>query len=71
MSKLYDKYEIKKVDGETNPNAQYFVLRIDTDRHARVALAAYAESIKGEDPEFSAELAHWLKEELYILETNE
>ena len=43
---LYGKYTVIKANGEPiDPDAQYFVLRIDTDKHARVALEAYADSI--------------------------
>lgn len=40
---LYGKYIIFKADGsEGDPEAKYFVLRVDTDKHARKALLAYA-----------------------------
>ncbi|TET43712.1 MAG: hypothetical protein E3J66_01560 [Dehalococcoidia bacterium] len=46
---LYGKYIITKANGEpTDTNAQYFVLRLDTDKHARVAIDAYAESLMKE-----------------------
>lgn len=58
---LYTKYIIEKADGSpVDPNAKYFVLRIDTDCHARIALSAYAESIAGDAPEFSRQLQEWL-----------
>ena len=60
MSTLFGKYEIKKVHGETDPNAQYFVLRIDTDPAARAALLVYADQIKDVDPEFAKELQAWV-----------
>ena len=61
MKGLYVKYEVEKVDGTPiDDNAQYFVLSPDTDRHARIALAAYAESVRMEDPQLSGELAIWL-----------
>ena len=50
-------------DGEpkaVDPNAQYFVLRIDEDPHARRAVAAYADSVKEDNPAFSADLVNWL-----------
>jgi len=44
MSKLYNKYRIVKTDNTpTDPDAVYFVLRIDTDPAARVALLVYAD----------------------------
>ena len=46
MNGLYDKYHITKKNAETDPNAVYFVLRLDTDPHARIAATAYAQSIK-------------------------
>ena len=57
MSNIYDKYRITKQDGTpTDPNAVYFVLRLDSDYHARVALLAYARSIRAEDPDFATDL---------------
>jgi hypothetical protein len=57
---LYIKYKIEKVigikkDGELvtcpiDPEADYFVLRLDKDAHARKAALAYAESIMDENP---------------------
>lgn len=42
-----DKYIISKTSGKpVDPKARYFVLRYDQDPHARVALAAYAESVQ-------------------------
>lgn len=50
---LVHKYTITKSDGTPcAPEAEYFVLRIDKDPHALVALEAYAESIKDVNPEF-------------------
>jgi hypothetical protein len=43
---LYDKYDIVKKNGQTDPEAVYFVLRLDTDPHARAAALAYAHSVK-------------------------
>ena len=41
--KLYNKYCVIKEDGNpVDPNAQYFVLRLDTDECARQAAAKYA-----------------------------
>lgn len=48
---LFDKYIIKKTDGSpVDRMAQYFVLRLDTDLHARKALRVYADSIAAENP---------------------
>jgi hypothetical protein len=41
------KYIITKTNGKpTDPKADYFVLRLDTDPHAIVAAKAYAKSVK-------------------------
>lgn len=43
---LYSKYNVSKVDGsKVDPEAIYFVLRLDTDPHARKAAEAYADSL--------------------------
>jgi hypothetical protein len=60
METLFDKYTVTKKFGKTDPNAKYFVLRIDTDVHARKALAAYIKSILPEEPEYARQLAKWL-----------
>jgi len=61
MSTLFDKYIVKKAYGETDPNAQYFVLRIDTDPAARYALNAYALHVFKDDPQFAKELLTWIE----------
>lgn len=62
MKKLYRKFEIAKTDGTpVDPDAQYFVLRIDTDPAARVALLAYAgEMMKNGEVEFSNQIVEWV-----------
>lgn len=46
-----EKYIISKTSGKpVDPKAKYFVLRYDQDPHARVALAAYAESVQRDNP---------------------
>ena len=61
MSNLYNKYIVTKTDGSpVDPNAQYFVLRIDTDPEARKALLHYSSLISQDDPEFANELAKWV-----------
>lgn len=42
----------------------YFVLKPSTDQHARVALAAYAESVRPTDPRLAADLDAVLSEEI-------
>ncbi|MFN6475284.1 hypothetical protein [Nostoc sp. DedQUE07] len=50
MTGLFGKYIIQKADGiPIDPNAQYFVLRPDTDRAARVAIRAYIQELSDED----------------------
>jgi len=53
---LFDKYEVIKKDGTTDPYADYFVLRLDKDPHAIVAAKAYAESIKSENINLSMDI---------------
>ena len=53
----YKKYHISKNDGSSiNPDADYFVLRLDTDVHARKALRQYAESIRSENASFADDI---------------
>ncbi len=57
MSKgFYDKYKVSKTDGETDPDADYFVLRLDNDPHARIAAYHYALSVKEENPNLAFDL---------------
>lgn len=57
---IYGKYLIAKADGTpVDPDAQYFVLRLDTDLHARRAIMAYAESVEIENGTLSSELRTW------------
>ena len=54
---MVNKYKISKSNGDdVDPNAWYFVLRIDKDPHARVAAMSYAISVKEENPTLSKEL---------------
>jgi hypothetical protein len=53
---IYDKYVISKRSGMIDPGAEYFVLRIDSDHHARIALKAYAESIRNDNPNLAFDL---------------
>ena len=65
MSKpgLYGKYIITKADGSpVAPEADYFVLRLDTDKCARHALRIYANNIEGANPELAADLRRRLDE---------
>ena len=57
---LYLKYHIEKADGSPiDPNAEYFVLRIDKDPAARFAIRAYARFINNENPKFADDLRNW------------
>lgn len=61
MSKLFQKYNVTKNDGSpVDPNAQYFVLRVDTDPVARKAVLLYSSYISHTDPEFAEELYQWV-----------
>ena len=55
------KYIITKRDGTPmDEDAQYFVLRVDKDPHARVALAAYTQSVMSDNRNFAHDLRGWL-----------
>ena len=63
---LYQKYVIKKRDGsEVDPEAIYFVLRLDKDFTARKVTWAYAHEIYDSNPELSEDL----KDLLWGIET--
>lgn len=57
---LYPKYRITNVQtGQEVEGA--FVLKPETDKHARIALAAYAESARGENNALARDLIAWLE----------
>lgn len=61
MANIFDKYIVQKSDGSPiNPNAQYFVLRIDTDPAARKAALRYSSYISQTDPDFADEIFQWV-----------
>ena len=61
MKKLYRKYDIKKANGQpTDPKAKYFVLRLDTDPVARMAMRTYANEVERPEPEFAAQIRAWM-----------
>lgn len=61
MSGLYGKYTVGKADGSpTDPDAQYFVLRLDTDPAARTAIRAYAGCCP--NTELARDLFKWVNE---------
>jgi hypothetical protein len=54
---IKNKYEIRKIDGtQVDPEAWYFVLRVDKDPHAQVAAMAYAHSVADDNRQLSEEL---------------
>ncbi len=56
------KYEIKKTNGNPiDPNADYFVIRLDKDPHAVEALHAYAMSVRSDNEELSHDLMRLVK----------
>lgn len=64
---LEQKYEIEKSDGSfVDPDAQYFVLRLDGgELHhyaCREAIRTYASIIQTENPKFAVELKEWVDE---------
>ena len=60
--KLYDKYVVTKRDGSLiDSEAQYFVLRLDTDGCARAAAIFYAVCIQEEQPGLAFELSRLAK----------
>ncbi len=60
---LYNKYHVEIIGSNLQPtNADYFVLRLDTDKHARVAAIEYARSVLTDKPRLAADLVervHW------------
>ena len=57
MKGLYQKYIIQKADGTPiDPNADYFVLRLDTDKHARETLKFYGNAIYQDNPELTHDI---------------
>ena len=57
MKGLYEKYYIAKTDGSpVDDGADYFVMRLDSDPHARKGALAYADSIKEQNPHLAFEI---------------
>jgi len=57
---LYDKYEVRKTDTGERVTGLAFVLLPGKDQNARVALAAYAESVRLENPALYQDIQIWL-----------
>lgn len=58
---LYEKYKVERTDGGSAPGKKhdgcpYFVLDLEHDKHAKVAILAYAASCAGEYPVLSNDL---------------
>lgn len=57
------KYIIGKTDGTpVDPEAVYFVLRLDKDEHARKAALAYMDSVSEENPKLAYDIFKKVKE---------
>lgn len=67
LTKPDSKYNITKSNGEPiDPEAEYFVMRVDTDINARGCLIQYAACIAEENPQLSSgilEMVHRLNNE--------
>lgn len=61
MKGLLSKYTVTKNEGDTDPEAEYFVLRVDTDRAAMVAMLTYADAVQryGES-ELARDIRGWV-----------
>lgn len=58
---MFNKFAVSRADGRDGPGEKHehcahFVLDLDHDKHALPAIAAYAESCKGEFPQLAADL---------------
>ena len=61
MKGLYGKYVVRKRDGETDPDAQYRVLRIDTDPIARKVWQIYGWLVAAENPALACDVEEELR----------
>lgn len=58
---LYGKFRIERTDGGSAPGGkhhgcQYFVLDVTHDKHAAVALAAYADAVAATHPQLAQDM---------------
>jgi hypothetical protein len=54
---LFNKYYVNKVDGSpTDPEAVYFVLRLDTDPNARRVALVYSNIVEETNPKMADDL---------------
>lgn len=61
-SRWEKKYIISKANGQpVDPKAEYLVLRLDTDTHARTAALAWAAAIEAEAPALAADVRDRVK----------
>lgn len=59
--KLFGKYFVEKTDGSpVDQEAEYFVMRVDTDPAAREALRSYARAVMAVNPGLHDEIFAWL-----------
>lgn len=59
MKGLFQKFRVVRTDGrneERDQHARYFVLNYVGDKHARLALTAYANSLGSENPELCRDI---------------
>lgn len=56
MRGWYLKYRVEKLEGLTDPNADYFVLRLDKDPAARAAALAYACYVESSNPQLANDI---------------
>ena len=60
---VYGKYVIEKADGSpVDPDACYFVLRLDTDPAARRAMGQYARSVRSTNEELADQIEDCIQE---------
>jgi hypothetical protein len=62
MKGLYNKFLVQYFQGATPSGARFFVLRLDTDKHARVAALAYADSVEKENKALAEDLRNLIDE---------
>lgn len=54
--RFYQKFNVTRTDGKPMKEGPWFVLAYGRDPHARVALAAYADSVEAELPGLARDL---------------
>lgn len=60
---LFQKYTVTKTDGTpVDPQAVYFVLRLDTDSSARTVTMIYSGLIRRENPKLSKDIRELLEQ---------